>query len=381
MKYVIKNLSSFIRKDRLIFMIIILCILCSSVALNFSYGLYYNYNTEKTEYEIDLNSLVPTIAEGKTLTKGDLEKISLSLSEDTLSAMEVIYAEAEIREYPIMDYGTMYMRYTIKNGKFQICETTRKAFEEDGQLKKGRYITNDEEKSGANVAIISVDAQEINENLKTEAGKIKVFDKEYEIIGEYSGAGACPIVPFLTVPDDLKLNGIGFIFYKNITRKQYQEITKASYDIAPDVLIFEELQFPDDDTIMVYNNIIMIAAFISIISAVNVACVYSYIIRKRSRDIAIMRMTGCTRKKLIEIYLGECMTLAVALYAVGFGLYMYLLKNVLAGLFSYISESVNIKVFLLIFITYLLITTIIMVINISSIISKTIKESLSRGGV
>ena len=94
-----------------------------------------------------------------------------------------------------------------------------------------------------------------------------------------------------------------------------------------------------------------------------------------------MRMTGCTRKKLIEIYLGECMTLAVALYAVGFGLYMYLLKNVLAGLFSYISESVNIKVFLLIFITYLLITTIIMVINISSIISKTIKESLSKGGV
>lgn len=381
MKYVIKNLSTIIRKDRLIFMIILLCILCSSVALNFSYGLYYNYKTEKREYEIDLNSLVPTIAEGKTLTKGDLEKISLSLSEDTLSAMEVIYAEAEIPDYPIMDYGTMYMRYTIKNGQFQICETTRKAFEEEGQLKKGRYITNDEEKSGAKVAIVSVDAQEKNESLMTEADRLKLFGTKYEIIGEYSGAGSCPIVPFLTAPEELNLDGIGFIFYKNITRKQYQEITKVSQDIAPDVLIFEELQFPDEDTIMLYNNIIMISAFISIISAVNIACVYSYLIRKRSRDIAIMKMIGCTRKKLIIIYLGESMTLAVTVYAVGFGLYMFLLKNVLSDLFSYISESANIKAFILIFVTCLLITTIIMAINLSSVISKTIKESLSKGGV
>lgn len=121
MRYTLKNLTSFIKNERLIFIIMVICILCSSMILNFSYGLYQNYNAAKTEAEYDMNIIVPTIAEGCTIsiTNGDLRAFSEHISQESLDGMAVL------DEYPYDIAGKMYMRFTIKDGRYNICETTR----------------------------------------------------------------------------------------------------------------------------------------------------------------------------------------------------------------------------------------------------------------
>ena len=54
MKYILKNLKALIKNEGMIFMLMIVCIISSSLIINFSYGLYQNYNVIKNESKSDL---------------------------------------------------------------------------------------------------------------------------------------------------------------------------------------------------------------------------------------------------------------------------------------------------------------------------------------
>lgn len=376
MSYILRNIMRFWKNERLIFCVTIICVLCSSLILNFSYGLYQNYNVKKTESEIDLNTIIPTIAEECTLTKGDLKNFSMALSQDTLDAMEVIYGMAELDDFKAEDYGEMYMRFTIRNGKFQICETTKESFESQGQLISGRYITNEEEEKGAYVALSSV---EMGDVLNDGEGTIKLFGKEYEVIGIYKGGTLLPIVPFLTIPDSLQLNGFGIMFYHNITRSQYNELINTANEVLPGKLIFDDLQFPDSDTIYQYNNIMLIAILISLVSAINFSMLYLYMIKKRSHELSIFRICGCTKSKVIHFYLGECILISLPTYFIGIGIYKLLLKKVFSNIFEFMEQAYSPSVYLIIFLIYLVVVILLMEIVIRRKISTSVMDGL-RGG-
>ena len=75
MKHLLLNLKSFYKNDRLIIFIMIICVVTSAFIINFSYGLYYNYNFQKYEVEVDID---------------ELQQYVLALDNSTLSEMMVI---------------------------------------------------------------------------------------------------------------------------------------------------------------------------------------------------------------------------------------------------------------------------------------------------
>jgi len=376
MSYILKNIMRFLKNERLIFCVIVICVLCSSLILNFSYGLYQNYNVKKTESEIELNTIFPTIAEGCTLTKRDLQNYSMALTQETLDAMEVICGMAELDNFKAEDYGELYMRFTIRDGRFQICEHTKESFERQGQLLTGRYITNEEEANGAYVALNSI---EMGDTLSDGEGKIRLFGNDYTVIGTYKGASSLPIVPFLTIPDSLQLTGVGIMFYHNVTKAQYNELTSVAEDILPGKLVFDDLQFPDSDTVYLYNNIMLIAILISLVSAINFTMLYLYMVKKRSHELSVFRICGCTKSKAVHYYLGECILISVPTYFAGIGLYIILLKQVLSGAFEFMEQAYNWKIYLSIFLIYLTVVLLLMEIVIRNKVSSSVMDSL-RGG-
>ena len=380
MKFIIKNTVRFLKNETLIFMVILICVLCSSLILNFSYGLYQNYHVKKNEYELETHKIVPAIAEGCTLTKGELKNYSLALGQDTLDAMEVIYGMASISDFDPEKNGPMYMRYTIRNGQFQICETTKNAFEKQGQIIWGRYITNEEEAVGANVVLLPTASDEqLYQSLMTDDTTIRLFGKNYEVIGKYNGAGGCPIVPFLTVPDSIPLDGFGIRFYKSVTKTQYNQIVNTANELLPGKLIFEDLHLPDNDTIYLYNNTMLIAVLISVVSAINFAMLYLYMVKRRSHELSVFRICGCTKSKAVRLYLGECILISVPVYFVGVALYIILLKRLLSDVFEYMEQAYSVKIYLIIFLIYLAVVLLIMEIVIRKKISSSVMEGL-RGG-
>lgn len=378
MRYIFKNIKSFLRDEKTIFFVMVLCILCSALILNFSYGLYQNYQTQKTTAVLELNTIIPEIQEGQVLTRADLEQYLGALSTDTLDQMMVIYTMSPLDGFPEEDFGSMYARFTIHNRKYQICEETRAAFEDNGRLTSGRYFTNEEEETGANVAI--VDWNENTLALQSGEDTIILFGKEYQVIGTYDGN--VPIVPFLSLPDDFVIgNGFGMIFYQNVTRSQYEELVINAEMVLPGMLAFDALRLPDVDQVNLYNNIIVISVVIALISAINFAMLYLYMIKKRLKDLTIFRLCGCTKSKVVKIYLGECIMISIPVYLIGTGVYAILMHNVLSEIFPYMENAYTLPVYAEIFLIYLISMLITLEIVIRSRVSSTVMKGLQEGRI
>ncbi|MBQ8515336.1 MAG: hypothetical protein IJ496_08050 [Ruminococcus sp.] len=355
MKYIIKNLVSLIRNEKFIFIIMLLCAVASALISNFAYGMYYNYSTMKTETEIELNDITPGIIDGETLTKGELQRYAEALSNDTLNQMYVIYAAASLEEFPSESCGSMYMRFVIHDGMYGVCEVTKTAYESQGLLTSGRYIENEEEAVGKNVAIVSgTEGNWTKESkaLETDEAHIMLFGKEYEVIGTYQAGGSCPIVPFLSIPDELKLTGIGMSFDRNISRSVYNELLRTAEEMIPGKLSFPDLQFPDSDAIAIYNNMIGIAAVIVIFTMVNFAMLYHYVLEKRYKSLAIMKLCGCRVWQSLLIYIGECFYITGPGYWIGAGLNWLIVNRLPESNFEFIREGYSLEIVLILFAVY-----------------------------
>ena len=189
---------------------------------------------------------------------------------------------------------------------------------------------------------------------------ITLFGKTYEVIGEYHAGGGTPILPFLSVPDDLQMNAIAFMFAKNVTSAQYQDLVQQADAQIPGMLTFEQIDFPDSETIYIYNNIMLIAALIAALTVINFAVLYHFIVQQRMRQLAVLRICGCTAGHAFRIYLGECVLLCVPVYLLGVACYIPLMKSVLSELFPYMAAAYSLKIYLAIFGIYLIILLVIM---------------------
>jgi ABC-type antimicrobial peptide transport system permease subunit len=245
-------------------------------------------------------------------------------------------------------------------------------------ITSGRYITNGEESNGSEVAIVNgTSAEEWNEcseKFRNADGTISLFGKKYQVVGTYHAGTSAPIVPFLTVPDDVVINQVGFSFERNITRSIYNDITDKADEYLPGVLIFPDLQFPDTDTVNLYNNMIWISVLISVLSVINFAMLYHFILQKRQRSLAIMRICGCTKFNAVILYFAECTAITLPSYIIGTGINIILTKKVMKNVFEFFEKAYSFKIYALLFAAYAVVYIIILLVMIYSTIRKSIIE-------
>lgn len=126
MKHVFQNLRSLAKNEKFIFAVMLVCVFVSAWIMTFSYGLYHNYTAMLNEPDDDLgDDLTPELAEGSTLTRGDVARFFLALSPDTLDAMATTYVfgqsePMEDEHGEISEYNTLSMvsRFVVRDGRF-----------------------------------------------------------------------------------------------------------------------------------------------------------------------------------------------------------------------------------------------------------------------
>lgn len=382
MKYIFLNLKNFFIHEKLIFFIMLMCIISSSFIICFSYGLYHNYEKKKEEAQIELNELNPEIVHGATLTKADFKNYIEKLGDDTLNKMTAIYVDGKIPElsdlYREGKAGPLILRFVLHNDEYGICEVTKQAYETQGILTSGRYIMNNEEAEGSRVAIAygkkEGEWSEACEKLKNKHGGITMFGQDYKVIGTYFSYGQTPVVPFLTVPDDFVIDNVGFTFNRNVTRSIYEDLTETAEQMLPEVFMFPKLLLPDSDSVKVYNNMIAIAVMISFVSIVNFSMLYHFIIKKRARNLAVMRICGCSRIKAVFMYLGEALMITLPSYAIGMFVNIMMVKSVFKHMFEFMEEAYSVKVYAVLSAVYFCLFLMILFSMISKSVNKNIVE-------
>ncbi len=368
MKYILRNIRSLIKNEPLIFAVMIVCVFASSWVLTFAYGLYQNYNVQKTEADIEGKELRLSLCEGKSVTRTDLERFFAEISDETLNAANLLYCDAELPGFPTEpgykeNFGRAAFRFTIHNGQYQSSSYIKEIWEERGQITSGRFFSDDDEKNGANVAMVYTDMGKWNEAtlaIRTGENTIRLFDKEYEIIGTYNSFGGTPLIPFLSIPENLELSAPSFMFEKNLTKSQYEEIRSAARIAVPETFVFPDLAFPDSENIYIYNNILLICALIAVLTVINFASLYNYIISKRIRQLAVFKLCGCTSFKATGFYLAECAIICVPVFMIGTVSYIPVMKFFLSPIFPYMEAAYSPIIYTVIFALYIIILVIIM---------------------
>ena len=377
MKYVFKNLKSFAKHEKVIFIILIICVITSSFVMNFSYGLYMNYKTALYQSMKELKSVYLNVSENQKLTKGEFRRFLEAINEETHDKINLIYAESDLTQIGYKEHIYFPMRFDIDQGKYCTSEYVKELWESKKMLIRGEFLSNEDEETGAYSAMVSVDEL----GGKTIGDTVDFLGNTYTIVGTYDAGSFVPLVPFLTVPDYLEIVKCCFNFPELITRPLYEDLIGAANETIPNKLIFPELQLPDDDVFSLYRNIILISVMVAIVSVMNFAMLYLFMIRKRRNALAVMRLCGARKMQVARLYLSECIVITVPMFFLGTLTFHILLNTVFAKIFPYMQEAYSLSVYALIFIIYLLAMMLVLGIIIRKNTCANVKEYLLEGKI
>ena len=349
----------------MIFFLILICVITSSFVIDFSYGLYQNYHIIKEDAESDLTSM--TISFNNTEEKYASKKLTgdtlLSFS-DELNDGVSFYDISIKNEDDLEDAFWLGCNVTIKDGHFAANEEYWK------NIGKGTELTDEQEANGEHVAIFWLTKSELEVNGDKERilshmpddETFILFGEEYKIIG--IGGITLITVPFESLKDDVVVEKVSIEFDHAMVRSQYDEIKEKMLNAFGDIAQIPELDLPDARQYYLYNTVMIIAVMIALLSAINFAVLYRYILSKRLKALAIFRICGCTKPKALGIFLSECMIMTIPAFLLTTVAYDKLVLPVLANHFEYIKSAYSIKLYLIIFAIYTAVSLLVLMIMI-----------------
>lgn len=362
MKYIFKNLKSFIKNDIIIFLVAFVSLFVSSMVLLFSYGLYNNFNNEKKEIEVFPETIVGTGTE--QLTKSSLIDFLLSIDSEIIDQTDMFYCSAHIEPYN-NDLG---FRFSLSGKDIVNADSFVKNF--NSNLKNsGRYFSDEEMSQGSKVAVIYSEPHS-KENISEPF--ITIDNEKYEVIGTTWFSNE-PIIPFTSLKDNVKIDYIDILPKTSVTRNMFYEY----YNKSNGIIEFEQPQINDVSDIALNNNLIMMSVLISIISGVNYASLYKYILLKRKKELAVFRLCGCSLMRVIVIYLAECFFITTSVYIFSGLFFDIYLKKVISEVLENINEMYSMKIYILIYIIYITVSIILLFIAIYRATKVQIKNLVS----
>jgi hypothetical protein len=239
---------------------------------------------------------------------------------------------------------TFRLEYHADSGEYGLYDEYLK----NQTIDRGRMITEEEEESGAQVAVFPESGGDF-------VGKtVNILGKDYTVIGtEGDGLINEILVPFNSVSDDLTFGFIDIMVSDALTTPVYEELRCCFEAVYGDRVEFPQLETVDVTEVRYYNSVMAIAVIIAVISAVNLAVLFRYILSSRSKALSVMRIYGCTKNRARLMYLAEIMGVSAVIYWICAGLYSVLLLPWLTNFYQYIKEAYTPRTYLYMFGIYM----------------------------
>lgn len=324
---VIKNLKNFIIKHTVVFIIMFIALIISTITI-----LYV---------VVKLDCLSDKFSAGDlSLNKIDLKNNECQLAIDDISDRFQSYYENNSSVNYVcgyLDSDEGYMGFFITDEKENL-----KKFSEQYKPMKGRFFSDDEIENGDEVMIIV--------GIGTELKSMTYDNTNFKVIGSYAPNNMAN--GYLTQKSLIKNNIIpttySIVFDKELSVQEIKEFkieTTMDYisENAPVMLDFE-------------NICLLLMVIAAIISC---AYLYSFILQMRVNKIYIFKLCGASPGNLMKIFVSEMIALLIMQFGVAFIIFRVILINVLKKYdvaFYYGYSRIHVIIaFLIIFVLCLLI--------------------------
>ena len=373
-KLVYHDLKSY----RMISILIVLNIIISAFVICFSYGVYQNYNVKIDDGESAQRQLkiAPTlkdnIAESSVTTKMIIDTVK-GLSDDTLKNIDNFFCEAIIPTSAI-EKNDFIFNFSYVNGRFNGVGYNDSFDDEQYNSYKKIVAINPvlREKNGS-VGLTLNGIGDWDSKYIGNAESIQINGENYKIVNESYSEGALdsPITAFYN--DTYVMGGsfcLDIMFKTDISRTQYDDIVNAVALNMGDNAEVPEMDISPTTELFYYRTVLMISVLISILAAINFAVLYRFVLQKRIKTLTIFRICGCTKKRIIFIYLCECMIIGLPLFALSMLLFDKAALPALSKIFEYISLAYSPLLYLAIFGIYAVSSFGVLLIMIGTYISR-----------
>lgn len=179
------------------------------------------------------------------------------------------------------------------------------------------------------------------------------------------------------VDDDFSVYGISFTLTDDAPQEVRGKVTDTikelfNHDAAGGIHEAEVQPLAEKQ----FNNMVYVVSFILIaVVLLNVARLYTYIMSKRQKTIAVCRLCGADKIKSFLLYITEIVITLIATYIIGALIFRYGLIEPVALVFPTFKEFFTLQIYVNIFVAYFVIGIIIMSLNLIPLVHKTIVES------
>lgn len=404
MIYILCNIRSFFINKKQIFILTFFSVICSCIMIHFSYGLFQNYQLKK-QYDLsDQREIILTLqgifeeVEDQELNDDEFylkaeetsdHYVTLELIKKYLAEFENPFAEKlkYIEATAVVDELPFRMDFSIKNGAIIKSDAFEKELEDNATLESGRYFTGEEYQNGERVAISwdyfhwNTLSSPVSNRLAIDENTLRIQGKDYKIIAYGTIDNDRPTIPITSLDDTtLFTEKIIFYFRKPVRQEQYDAVAEKTEQIFGDKAVLEPASIPDDDAIYLYNTIIIVTIFITLVSAVNFAILYRYILSGRKKLLMVYRICGMNFGKVVLLYLGECVFLTVPAYWMGILLFENVILKKVSKYYEYMNDSYGMYIYLALFAIYFLLSVLILAVMIIHAL-KTDAELNVKGGL
>ena len=380
-KYLVKNLKSLLTKQGVISLLLVVNIVVSALVICFSYGLYQHYNIVIDEGDKQPTSLklygnpdyITTDERGVPFSGVTFQNaIDLAKAIPDETAQKISFHFKSPLEADVFDIG--YGAFTF----YFVCR--------DGEI-HSPYIMYPEGTypNGEKVAMVSTEQLEDHfaptfqhfNGLDVSSIPLSEYDKEIIVDGQayevviFGGvnAGSIPNIPITSVgPSTLIRYAQSYVMViyidVRLTTTDYNNIAQAVESVMGDVAYLEKPEITDIVETYYYKTIILISIVIAILAAINMAILYRYIFEKRSSELAIFRICGCSKAKAVMSYLMECMIINAPLFALTQLCYHKFIMPKLSDMFQYMEGAYSFKLYAAIFGIYVVASLAVMLVMI-----------------
>ncbi len=407
-----KDLKNMFTGQRLLSLLLVLNIIVSCLVICFSYGVYYNYNKLVDSGEAPAE-LTFSQSEGQLYPESGVYCADVTPQQ----IMGFVSDLSDITRRAIKDMTIWWLTtspavinsddsedgvYYSENSKEGVLSFTN-TLSVDGEIRWSEnysptaICSPDEFTSGEKIVYVTKDMFDINAhftnalpdaqgnwlnavyNTLQDEEYIKIGGEDYKVMP--APEGSLPdeknmyITPF-AAPENARLYSMGsqvliqMRFKDNITKQCYDDISKCISAATDNKIAADPIEFTDVSEIEFYRTIMLLSVLISALAAVNMAILYRYILEKRSSQLAIMRICGCTKGKAAASYLCECLVVSLPLFALAELAYSKLLTPLLSKVFVNLQGAYSFKLYAEIFVIYAVSLTVVMLVMICVQVAK-----------
>lgn len=335
MSIILNNLRQLRKKTPLLFTIIIIVQVLVSFSILYVIGSIANdYFSLKEDRTSTLFLDIHFETENETVTLSELEPSLSELSDGVLSGSIDNIGVGSVRQ---SNFGLYISVFSIENGKYRINRVVKNYV-----VGTGRNFNSEDFDNG--VAAVIADKPDAPEEVEINGCKIKV-------IGIMADNGNSSENLYFT-PQGFKEAGIiigecSISLTRILTPNELDKLKEILTKHLGNRYNVNLKTMTNEDANAIMRSSMLISGIIALTSVSLLIMVYAFILKLRKRNMAICRLTGCSKRRLVLLLIGEMGLLTLPFLFLGIIVFDVVKRLLLIELYPYLKITHTIKLYLL----------------------------------